>query len=172
MKKQLKIIVPILVLSLLGYLGYGVITKMQDKQAKANTLKTIPDFSFKRLDSTYFTKANLKPNTAIIFIYFNSTCDFCQHEAESISQHLDQFKNTQLLFVSTEDSNTIKTFAQAYNLLNQPNITFLYDNSDTFSSQFGANSIPYLLIYNTKQELVKTHKGQLKANAILKLLNL
>ncbi len=72
---------------------------------------------------------------------------------------------------STEDIETIKAFAETYNLLTQQNITFLHDSTYTFSNRFDANSIPYILIYNKSQELVKKHKGQLNPDAILKLIN-
>lgn len=170
MKKILKIIVPILVVSLLMYLGYSIITKMQHKDEVAKTLQTIPGFSFKTLENNTFTNKDLKPNTATVFIYFNSECDFCQHEAQSISDNLEQFKDMQLLFVSTEDIETIKAFAKTYNLINLQNITFLYDSTHTFSNRFDANSIPFILIYNKTQDLVKKHKGQLKPEAILKAL--
>ncbi len=143
---------------------------MQYKNQVAKTLQTIPKFSFKTLENEEFTNTNLKSNTATVFIYFNSECDFCQHEAQSISEHLEQFKEIQLLFVSTEDIETIKAFAKTYNLLTQQNITFLHDSTYTFSNRFDANSIPYILIYNKSQELVKKHKGRLNPDAILKLL--
>ncbi len=171
MKKYLKILIPIFALSLLGYLGYNVVAKMQYKNEVAKTLQTIPNFSFKTLQNTDFTNTNLKPNTPTVFIYFNSECDFCHHEAQSISEHIEQFKSIQLLFVSTEKMETIKAFAETYNLLTQQNTTFLHDNNNTFSNRFDANSIPFLLIYNSKQELIKKHKGQLKPEAILKLIN-
>ncbi len=76
----------------------------------------------------------------------------------------------QFIFVSTEPIEIIKQFAEQYNLNNQPNITFLYDNLDTFSSRFDANSIPYILIYNKNQKLIKKHKGQLNAKGILRAL--
>lgn len=119
MKKTFKIIIPILVLSLLGYLVYNVISKMQYKSEVAKTLQTIPEFSFKTLENEEFTNTDLKPNTATVFIYFNSECDFCQHEAKNISENIDQFKNIQFLFVSTEDIGTIKTFAKTYNLISR-----------------------------------------------------
>lgn len=166
MKKSIKIIIILLTLMVLGYLGYKVITKMQYKNEVANTLQTIPNFSFKTLQNIDFTNADLKLNKPTIFIYFNSECGFCQHEAQSISENIEQFNNIQLLFVSTEDIETIKTFAKTYNLLNEPQITFLNDNTRTFSGRFDANTIPYILIYNKTQALVKKHKGQLKAEAI------
>ena len=168
MKKNLKIVIPIIVLALLGYMGYSIVGKMKQKNEIAKTLQTIPEFSFKTLNNQDFTNTNLLPNTPAIFVYFNSECDFCQHEAQSISENIEEFKDAQLLFVSTEQTETITEFAKTYNLHNQPNITFLNDSTHTFSTRFDASSIPYLLIYNKNKELVKKHKGQLKAETILK----
>ena len=170
MKKKLKIGIIIVVLGLLAYMGYKVFSKMQYKSDVEKTLQTLPEFHFKSLDSVSFTNAHLKPNTPTVFIYFNSTCDYCQHEAQSISENIDQFKDLQLLFISTESIATIKTFSEHYNLNNNPNITFLYDHSHLFTTQFDAITIPYILIYNSKQQLVKKHKGQLKPEVILKAL--
>lgn len=170
MKKKIKVLIIIFLLSLFAYLGRNVIAKMQHKNDVAKTLETIQEFSFKTLQNVDFTNANLKTNAPTIFIYFNSECDFCQHEAQSISENILSFKDTQILFVSTENNEIIKEFANKYNLLNQPNIVFLHDNTRTFSTRFDANSIPFLLVYNKKQVLVKKHKGQLKAKALLKFL--
>lgn len=167
-KKSIIIIVVVSVLGLLTYLGFNVISKAKEKKQIAKQLVLIPDFEFLTLEQKSFTKANLNPNTNTIFIYFNSECDFCQHEAQSISDNLDSFKNVQFVFVSTEPIEIINQFSEQYNLNNKPNITFLYDNLNTFSSQFDANSIPYLLIYDQNQKLIKKHKGQLNAKGVLR----
>jgi peroxiredoxin len=170
MKKLLKILILFTVVLLLSYLGYGVLSKINHKTNVEVTLQQIPEFSFKTIENTTFSKANLKLKKATIFIYFNSECDFCQHEAQSISESISKFQDVQLLFVSTEPKDTIKTFAETYNLLQQSNIIFLHDSTDTFSNRFDATSIPYVLIYDAQQQLIKKHKGQLKAEAILELL--
>lgn len=169
-KKPILLIVVFVALSLLSYLGYNVISKVKEKNQIAKQLEIIPEFEFLTLEQKTFTKSNLKPNSNTIFIYFNSECDFCQHEAQSISDNLDSFKNVQFIFVSTEPIETIKQFSEQYNLNNKQNITFLYDNLSTFSSQFDANSIPYILIYDQNQKLIKKHKGQLNAKGILRAL--
>lgn len=169
-KKIILIIVVIGVFGLLSYLGYNVISKTEEKNQIAKKLEIIPDFEFITLEQQPFTKANLNPNINTIFIYFNSECDFCQHEAQSIRENLDSFKNVQFIFVSSESIATIQNFSLQYNLNNQQNITFLYDNLSTFSSQFDANSIPYLLIYDQNHKLIKKHKGQLNAKGILRAL--
>lgn len=169
-KKIILIVVVVTVLGLLSYLGVNVFSKAKEKNKIAKQLEIIPEFEFLTLEQKPFTKANLKSNTNSIFIYFNSDCDFCQHEAQSISDNLNNFKNVQFIFVSIEPIETIKQFSEQHNLNNQQNITFLYDNLDTFSSQFDANSIPYLLIYDQNQKLIKKHKGQLNAKGILRAL--
>lgn len=169
-KKAILIIVLISVLGLLSYLGFNVISKVKEKNQIAKQLEIIPEFEFLTLAQQPFNKADLKPNTNTIFIYFNSDCDFCQHEAKSISDNLESFKNVQFIFVSSEPISTIIGFSEQHNMNKHQNVTFLYDNLDTFSSRFDANSIPYILIYNKKQKLIKKHKGQLNANGILRVL--
>lgn len=169
--KKIKLIIPIIALSVFAYLGYNVVNKVQYKNDIAKTLQTIPEFSFETLESKPYTKANLKPNTPTVFIYFNSDCEYCKQEAKSISMHLKQFNTTQLIFVSTEPVENIKKFATKHHLLNQKNITFLHDTSYTFANRFDAQSIPFLLIYNEKQELIKKNRGQLTVETILELLN-
>jgi len=170
-RKSVLVIILIFVTGLLVYLGYNVIFKVKEKSTIAEKLQTIPEFEFTDVDNSKFSNLNLKPNTTIIFIYFNSECDFCQHEAQSISKNLHSFKNVHFLFVSTEAKKAIKHFSETYNINNQPNITFLHDKSDTFATRFGASSIPYLLIYDKHQKLIKKHKGQLNAKGILRVLN-
>ncbi|GAA0739156.1 peroxiredoxin family protein [Gaetbulibacter jejuensis] len=171
MKKAIKVILIVCVLGIVSFLGYKVTIGTQEKNEIAKQLQTIPEFEFLTLDQQPFTKANLKPNLNIIFIYFNSECDFCQYEAQGISDNLESFKDVQFIFVSIEPVDTIKQFAEQYNLNNQQKITFIHDNLNTFSSRFDANSIPYILIYDTDQKLIKKHKGQLNTKAILKVLN-
>jgi thiol-disulfide isomerase/thioredoxin len=172
MKK--KIIISILivaVVSVLAFLGYKIATKTAAKKEVAARLETIPEFNFTTIDNKEFTNSNLEIDKNTIFIYFNSTCDFCQHEAQSISDNLNSFKNTQLVFISNESKDIIQSFAENYQLHNKNQITFLYDSLDTFSTQFDATSIPYLLIYDKDKKFIKKHKGQLNASGILNYIN-
>lgn len=170
MRKKLLFLVIASVLSLLSFLGYNIITKVKEKNTITQKLQTIPEFEFLTLERQVFTKANLKQNVITILIYFNSECDFCQNEAQSISANIDKFKNVQFVFVSTEAIVAIQQFSEKYNLKSKQNIIFLYDNISTFSSRFDTSSIPFLLIYDKNQKLIKKHKGQLNAKGILRAL--
>jgi len=169
-RKTLKYLSIFIIVGLLSYLIYKVVSTINYKNQVEQNIQTVPEFEFLTLNQKRFTNANLKLNLNTIFIYFNSECDFCQHEAQSISDNLDSFKNVQFIFVSTEPIEIIKKISEQYHLNNKQNITFLYDSNSTFSSRFDANSIPYLLIYDKNQKLIKKHKGQLNAKGILRAL--
>ena len=169
-KNKILITVIIGIISLLSYLGYSVITKVKQKNKISKQIQTIPKFELKTLDNVSFTNQNLKQNVSTVFIYFNSDCDFCHHEAKNISQNLNKFKNVQFIFVSFEETEVIKKFAELHKLNNKESIIFLEDKKGEFSTIFNASSIPYILIYDKNNELIKKHKGQLNASGILRVL--
>ncbi len=170
MKKSIKILIVGFGVSLFSFLGYQVSAKISSKTKIENTLQTLPDFLFENLKGKAFTNKDLKKKQQTIFIYFNSGCDYCQNEAKLIKEHIDKFNNVQLIFVSIETIDEIKTFSKQYQLDNYDNITFLSDKRDDFTTRFGATSVPYLLIYDQDQKLIKKHKGQLTISGLQKAL--
>lgn len=171
MKKIITILSISILTILFGYLLYGVFTKIHVKEIAAQRIEVVPNFKLQSIDSTSFSRTNLMLNKQTVFVFFNSQCDFCQHEAQSIHDELYQFKDVQLLFISSEPHESIASFASQYQLHKQPNITFLHDNNSLFSTELDIQSIPTVLIYNKQQKLLKKHKGQLNAHGILKVIN-
>ena len=170
LKTCFKILILIILFSALSFMVYKVIYKINYKAEVAEDIKTMPPFSFKTMGGTVFSNQDLKPNTSTIFINFNSTCEYCQHEAEQIKADIDQLKTVQLMFISEETPKQINDFAINYNLLEHDNITFLQDTDARFASIFDANSLPTLIIYGKNNQLIEKIKGQVKIPLILKLL--
>ncbi len=169
MKKKVKVIIAILLIGVLGFLGYGITNKLNYKKEVAERIKTIPDFSFVTTKEETFTQNDLK-ELPTVFIYFNSDCDYCQSEATKIEKRLSDFKNIELIFVSFEPLEDIIKFAKIYKLYNQENITFLEDKKGEFSKIFDVNSIPYIIVYNKKKEFKGKFKGATKIDKILKVI--
>jgi thiol-disulfide isomerase/thioredoxin len=167
MKKYLKLFIAIVLISIIGYLGYSIATKLQHKKEVTARIKTIPAFSFKTLDGKIFTNKNLDKTKPKLFVYFNSECEFCQAEAESIHKELDNLKNIQLLFISYEETDKIKAFAQQYELLNVKNIVFLEDKNIEFAPLFGAKGIPFMLLYDKDNKLIQKFRGVTKIEKIV-----
>jgi peroxiredoxin len=167
-KKYLKISIPILVLGLLAFMGYKVISKINHKNEVAEQIKTIPAFSYKTVKGQIFSNTDLKNDTPTVFLYFNSECEHCQSEAEQIRDNIEKFVNVQLVFISFEESKKIMAFATKFKLIGYDKITFLCDSKVSFSTTFDVNSLPTVVIYDKNKKLIEKIKGQIKVENILK----
>jgi peroxiredoxin len=169
MKKKVRILIALLLISLVGFLGYKITNTLKAKKEAAVRIQTIPNFSFFNLEGTVYTQKNL-PNKPIVFVYFNSECDFCKSEATKIQERLVDFNNIQFVFISFEEVKTISQFAKHYKLDHQENVLFLEDRTATFSQIFDANTIPFILVYDAHKKLLQKFKGATKVDAILEVL--
>ncbi|MBK5210268.1 MAG: redoxin domain-containing protein [Flavobacteriaceae bacterium] len=171
MKKKLKIAIVALIIGVIGYLGYNIVKKINYKTEVAARIKSIPPFSFLTLENKEFTENNLPKNKIKLFVYFNSECEYCQSESTQISENIEQFKDTQLIFVSFELLANIKKFASDFNLLDKENVIFLQDKKLEFAKIFDAKSIPFMLLYSKEGQLIQKFKGATKIDNIIKHLN-
>lgn len=162
------LLVGIIIFVLIG--GYYIYQKIEQKKALAQHIVSLPKFSFTQTDGKPFTNENITQNTSVVFLYFNTECSYCWYETQDIKEHISEFKNTQLIFVSTEESYKIRKFAQNQGLDKVSNVIFLQDSLNKFATIFGSNHIPSLFVYNSTHQLVFQHKGQTRAKTILKYL--
>ncbi len=106
-------------------------------------------------------------NNYTLFIYFNSECDFCNHEAEMVQQNIQQLKAIQVVFISYEPVQKIKQFAAKFKLLHHDHIYFLSDSKITFATTFDVKSMPCLVLYDKENNLIEKIKGQVKIETVL-----
>jgi thioredoxin-related protein len=102
MKGKIRILIMVVILAFLGYMAYAIIFNLKGKETLRERISTIPPFRFDRLKNGFFTEKDLAENKYLIFLYFNSTCEFCQLEAKAIRKRIEEFKGIQLIFISTE----------------------------------------------------------------------
>lgn len=170
MKKKLKPFLVVLLLSSIGFLGYKIASTLTHKKEVAERIQSIPNFSFVTLQGAPYTQKDLPKNKPVVFVYFNSGCNYCQSEATKIHERLEDLKHTQLVFVSFEKTSIIEEFAKEYNLLNQENVLFLEDKKGQFSQLFDVHTIPYIVVYNADKKLLQKFKGLTKIDNILEVL--
>ena len=168
MKKTIKKYIPLLAIVLFFFMGFTIATKIYDKKQKEASIQVMPAFDYKTLNGLAFTNKNLKENTTTLFIYFNSDCDFCNHEAEEIQTNIEKLKKFQLVFISFEKPIKIKAFAQTHKLNNYDNISFIHDSRASFATTFDIKSLPAIVIYDNQNKLVTKMKGQTKVAVIIK----
>ena len=155
---------------MLVFMGIEVISKINHKKEVAENIKTIPSFQYQDLNSAVFTNKNLKPNSATVFLYFNSECEHCQAEAQMIKENIDKFKPFQLVFISFKKPEKIESFAIQYKLLDYDNVNFICDSKVTFATTFDVKSLPCLVLYDEDQHLIEKIKGQIKPEVLIEKL--
>ena len=170
MRKYLKRIIVILIFIIIGYFGCSIIQKIKQKNITTQHIQNIPEFSFKTLDNTDFTKNDLDRDKPKLIIYFNSECEFCQSEAIRIQKNLIDFKGIQLVFISYEPIEKIRSFAEQYKLLNKENVIFLEGEKLFFVNSLDVKKFPYMLLYSKEGKLIKEFKGATKIEIIIKAL--
>jgi len=172
MKKVIKICIAFLLIGLFAFMGYQVISKINHKNQVAENIKTMPHFEYVGLDGNLFTQKQVKQNTPILFVYFNSECEYCNEEAKMIKESISKLNEVQLFFVSFEKPEQIKTFATTHELLTYDNVTFLCDSRFTFATTFDVKSLPCLVLYDKNHQLIEKIKGQTKVDVLLQKLAL
>jgi peroxiredoxin len=172
MKKYLKIIIPLAAIALFSFMSYQVVSKINHKNEVAQNIKTVPVFSYENMKGGFFTKEDLKKETPILFIYFNSECEYCNEETQMIKENMEELKDFQLVFISFEKSDLIKAFATKYQLTTYDNVHFLSDTKASFATTFDVQSLPCLVLYDKNQHLIEKIKGQTKVETLVKKLRI
>lgn len=170
MKKYIRIFIPIIVILALVYTGYKMVELSRHKKIQNEKIAHIPVFELKSTLGENYTNRNLKESVPVVFLYFNTDCEFCQAEIEDIVQNIKKFEGIQLLFVSFEPIQKIITFQATKKLDIYNNVVFLSDYKNTFSETFGVKKIPSSLVYDKTGKLVSRNNGAVKVDYLLKAL--
>jgi len=168
--KVIRFILPLIVLSALLFVGYHMVELSRQQKKKIEKITHLPLFELKDMQGKLFTNANLKKGAPVVFLYFNSECEFCQTEIENIVTNIQKFDGVQLVFVSIEPIQKIIMFQTTHKLDIYDNTIFLSDYRNIFSEIFDVNIFPSSLVYNKNGMLLSRNNGAVKANYLLKIL--
>ncbi|MFD2940897.1 peroxiredoxin family protein [Flavobacterium notoginsengisoli] len=172
MKKNIKTILTLLFISSVIFLTYQIVSKINHKIEIQQNIKTIPQFNYQDINGKRFTNKNLKKVTPVIFIYFNTECEYCNEEAIMIQENIQKFKDCQIIFISFEKQEQIEKFSKHYKLDLYNNVHFLHDSKVTFATTFDVHSLPCIVLYDKNQNLIEKIKGQIKPVILFKKLNI
>lgn len=146
---------------LIGIMFY-LFLNLQKKKEKVTALKNVPTFNLTTVDGNSFTQQNLGNDQTKIIVYFSPSCHFCQAEAEELSKRYQNYQNIQWIWVASEPLDEIKKFAQQYQLDKKDNIFWTHDEMAVFYQKLGMSSVPYFLVYDKNNHLIKRNSGAIK----------
>ena len=117
--------------------------------------------------STIFTRDNLEKKKAVMLMLFSPDCEHCQHETEGIIQHIDRFKDIQIIMATTLPFAMMKDFNAKYDLGRFKNIVVGSDKRFLLPVYYDVRNLPFLAFYNKKKELIGVFEGALPVDKVL-----
>lgn len=121
-----------------------------------NPVKHIPAFTLYTLDNIRFTTADIRQDKRIFFVFFDSSCEHCQHAMHQIDLHINSFKETAVYLVTLDRPEAIANFMSVYapHLSHQSNVTILRDLRNEFIVKFNPRKYPSMLLYSATGSLI------------------
>jgi thioredoxin-related protein len=119
--------------------------------------------------SSFFTKADFKPNKAALIMVFSPECSHCQHETEEMIAHKDELKDVQIVMITMHPFEMMKEFISKYKLNEMPNVVVGRDVFYITPGFFTMHNLPFLAMYNKKGELISGFEGSLGINSVIEV---
>ena len=119
-------------------------------------VSTIPVFTFYKSDRSPFTNTNLESGKMLFFIFFDVTCEHCQHAIQYVNKHAIEFKNVAVYLVTLDEWDKVKLFLDKYGpqLENKTNVTLLRDTRNEFIIKFSPVKYPSLFLFSAQKKLI------------------
>ncbi|WP_297337261.1 TlpA disulfide reductase family protein [Algoriphagus sp.] len=170
-----KIILSVLILGLLASAVWLVFSVQQKKDATAEAevrAESIPAIRLTSLSGDTFSLPQLSSGIATVLIYFNSTCEICQMELQSIGKRILEFDDAQILLVSSQERSEISEFYNNHSLKNSSNVFWLMDEDMEVAAHYGVRSVPAIFCYDSEGKLQGKFQGPVKVDLILEKLGI
>lgn len=124
--------------------------------AQRGPAETLPAFNFFKLDKSSFTDKHLEPGKMLLFVFFDTECDHCQHAIQYIDQHHTEFRKAAIYLLTLDSQEKIAMFMSRYgsHLKGKKNVTVLQDTQSEFLRKFRPRKYPSIFLYSAKKELI------------------
>jgi peroxiredoxin len=134
---------------------------------------TIPEFVFYTFDKKPFTNKNLSVDKKILFIFFDITCEHCQHTIKSLNARIDECRNVSVYLLTLYEKDAVDKFLHQYGpkLMESKNVTILQDSKNQFITQFGPRKYPSVFLYSAEKKLLLYDDEDQKLVKFFKIIN-
>ena len=119
-------------------------------------VEIVPAFKFYKQDKSIFTNTNLAQGKMLFFVFFDATCDHCQHAFQYMNQHHRELDKAAVYFITMGNPATTAIFLNKYgnNLKGKRNITLLLDLNNEFIRKFKPRKYPSMFLYSAQKKLL------------------
>lgn len=131
-------------------------------------LPTLPPLQLLLADSTTkFTTADLPKKKPVLIMFFSPDCEHCQHEAEQLVARKEEFKNIQVVMITTYPIYRMNEFVEKYKVTSLDHVVVGRDIYYMLPTFYSIRNFPYLAMYDKKGHLINTMEGTVSLDKIL-----
>ena len=146
MRKILLLTLSLALLSALIYLGFSFQQKEAQKELIQSQIIRLPDLDLLDLAGQSMNLKIRVGNKSSLVVYFNSTCEICQMELNSIAKRIDEFDSHALVFVTVQPVEEVKDFVQELGISDLESVHFLIDSEMKVAAYYGIKGVPALFV--------------------------
>ncbi len=128
----------------------------------------IPPFKLLKVDSLHFiTNDDIKKNHKVLFLFFSPECEHCKHQMRDILADFNQFKDIEIVMATFQPFDEMKSFYNYFRIADHSNILMGRDEKYFLPPFFRMQSLPFLVLYDKKGQLITHFEGNQKVDTIL-----
>jgi len=171
MRKAITILGLFISISLLVYLIYGIMSKIDARKSSAEKIMTLPAFSFPDLSGRIINSDSISEGPVLI-VKFHPECEHCRYEINEILSSPITKTGTKIFLITNAGKGKTAEYISGFNFNEVHNLYILIDTAGVFGEIFGRDMVPSNFIYNRNLELVTALYGEHKVESIMKFLGI
>ena len=150
------------------YMVFVLIRKTGEQKSKMERLESLPDFSLMTVDGKIFDSRDIEKGPVLV-VRFHPDCDHCMYEIPDILGSEIPGIVKALILISDDHPDSIKGFMSRYRIITGRSVWILADTTGVSGDIFG-DGIPSCYIYNKRLRLVRSFRGEVKAEVLARYL--
>ena len=138
------------------------------KRGGANhSIAKLPAVQVLSLDSSKMINIKeFSSGAPVVLIYFSTTCPHCRAEINMLVKNIQALKGVQIYMITSSPGADLQAFNTRNNLGEFKNIMVGNDYDSSFFKLFKPDVIPFIAVYNRKEQLKKIYIGETSINSI------
>ena len=152
----------------LGLMGWLFFEASQPEVLPAGSM--MPKLEYKDIYGTHILQPDSSRSTMIVL--FHRNCEYCVYQLQKLNDHLHEFNDTKLVFLTIERKFFENASIEEWNVLAQArNVQWGIVDKDEFKNDFGSMVTPYIFFFNKSGKLSNKIRGEVRLAKILSLKN-
>lgn len=142
-------------------------TQQGNGKQPVKDMASMPAFDILLSDtSTKFNTAKIPNGKPVVLFFLGPNCTYCDTIIHTIISRIDTLRDIQFLLLSVAYFYDVKAYEEKYQLNKYDNIVLGLDYDNIFSTYYGIDRIPFLVIYGKEKRMKRANLGPLPADTI------